>query len=132
MSNRNSEEGSDYDIRPEDICPAGGIHDYQRKWLFSDYISACYCCPCYCLRELCCGWLYRNPTSDDFDCIGCRPTGEKRCLKCKQTENQAKMSVALENYEQPSSTNTQDTNPSNVPSMPQPPAYAQTREEKRK
>ncbi|CAG8524580.1 11188_t:CDS:2 [Paraglomus occultum] len=106
MPNRNSEEGSYYDISPEDICPAGGIHDYRNTLTY--YFAF---------------W-------DKL--LFVRNQGEKRCLKCKQTENQAKMSVALEDYEQPSSTNTRDTNPSNVPSMPQPPAYAQTREEMRK
>ena len=38
MSNRNSEEGSDYDIRPEDICPAGGIHDYRKYFILITFL----------------------------------------------------------------------------------------------
>ncbi|CAG8580704.1 9775_t:CDS:2 [Ambispora leptoticha] len=97
---------------------AGYMTWAKKKWTCSDYVSACYCCPCYLLKEIFCGWCYRNPASDDFDGIGCRPTGPETCSKCGQTPKQVKDAAALQVFNQ----HPGDTN--RISSAPQLPALS--------
>ncbi|KAG9294025.1 hypothetical protein G9A89_019363 [Geosiphon pyriformis] len=83
-----------------DICPAGGIHDLEKQWKCSNYLSACLCCPCYLFKELFCGWCSRNPSNDGFDGIGCRPTGAEICSKCGQTAKQIQTQEAFQRFQQ--------------------------------
>ncbi|CAG8447798.1 8056_t:CDS:2 [Ambispora gerdemannii] len=129
MSRRSSDDES-IEVRMEDICPAGGIHDMEKKWMCTNYVSACFCCPCYLLKEIFCGWCYRNPSADDFDGIGCRPTGPEICSKCGQTSKQVKEATVLRVFHQhpggDSSTTKKANNKASLP--PQLPAlsYAST------
>ncbi|CAG8566622.1 2717_t:CDS:2 [Funneliformis caledonium] len=100
INNTEDDGSSSYnDYLPHKLCPAGGLHDFEKEWLFEDYLTACLCCPCYLFKECCFGYFNRNPLGDGYNGVGCRPTGPGICSKCKQSEQQAKDSYALRQFQ---------------------------------
>lgn len=100
INNTEDDGSSSYnDYLPHKLCPAGGLHDFEKEWLFEDYLTACLCCPCYLFKECCFGYYNRNPLCDGYNGVGCRPTGPGICSKCKQSEQQAKDSYALRQFQ---------------------------------